>query len=156
MDRNLFAWGIDLPVREVGIIVQGMSLVCQQYPPSNALVDNSQWNEFITAVENFASTFFTDQIETFIMKNRIFIVLNGRILLDKEEASLHIYAICEFGCPEREVREALDRIHAAFLLEHPRIRSSESLENFQAFNTVIDDILGDLVLRPQDRLDRIL
>jgi hypothetical protein len=156
MGIRFYSWDVDLPVREVGIIVLGKSLVHQQYPSNPELEKNAHWKELVAAVESFASTGFTDQVETFLMKNRILIVLNGRILVDKKEAPMHIYAICELGCPEKAVREALNRVHAAFLLEYPKIRSSESLEIFKTFSQVIDDILGDLVLRPQDRLDRIL
>jgi hypothetical protein len=149
---------MDMVVREVGLIALGKSLVRKQYHPSNKepLSEPVQWDSLVAAIESFAHTVFADEVETFIMKDRKFLILTGRILADAKEELIYIYAICDRSAPEKSVRDALNRVHSAFLLEYPKIRSTTSQEEYYKFANTIDDILGDLVLRPQDRLERLL
>jgi len=149
---------MDLVVREVGLIALGKSLVRKQYHPDELypISEPIQWDSLVASIESFAHTVFADEVETFIMKDRKFLILTGRILADGDEAPIYIYAICDRGTPEKPLRDALNRVHSAFLLEFPKIRSTTSQEKYNKFAKTIDDILGDLVLRPQDRLDRLL
>lgn len=149
---------MDLVVREVGLIALGKSLVRKQYHPNDLdpTSEPVQWNSLVAAIESFAHTVFADEVETFIMKDRKFLILTGRILADGDEAPIYIYAICDRGALEKPVRAALSRVHTAFLLEYPKIRSTTSQEEYNKFSGTINDILGDLVLRPQDRLERLL
>lgn len=149
---------MELVVREVGLIALGKSLVRKQYHPNDLdpTSEPIQWDSLVAAIESFAHTVFADEVETFIMKDRKFLILTGRILAEGEEAPIYVYAICDRGALEKPVRDALNRVHSAFLLEFPKIRSTTRQEDYDKFAGTIDDILGDLVLRPQDRLDRLL
>jgi hypothetical protein len=136
----------------------GKPLIRRQYAPLNPheFSNPIESHTLVTAVEEFCKSVFHDQVEILTMKGCIFLLLSGRILALGEEAPLHIYAICNRPVHERAVRKALEQIHASFLLEHPKLKSSMSTDTFEDFGHQIDEILGDLVLRPRDRLERLL
>ena len=146
-------------VREIGLIAFGVSLVRKQYHQYESATKESELilrDGLVSAIETFARTVLKDQVETFLMTDQKFLIMTGEIRVDDRQETICIYAICDRDAPEKRVREALSRVHSAFLSKHPRIKGIVSIEYYSEFAETIDKILGDLVLRPQDRLDRLL
>lgn len=146
-------------VREVGLIALGVSLVRKQYHQYESATQESELilrDGLVSAIETFARTVLKDQVETFLMTDQKILIMPGEILVDKRKETICVYAICDRDAPEKSVREALNRVHSAFLSKYPRIKGIVSVEYYREFAETIDAILGDLVLRPQDRLDRLL
>ncbi|MFX1474313.1 MAG: hypothetical protein ACFFCO_02385 [Promethearchaeota archaeon] len=146
-------------VREVGLIALGVSLVRKQYHQYESATQESELilrDGLVSAIETFARTVLKDQVETFLMTDQKILIMAGEIFIDNREEAICVYAICDRAAPEKRVREALSRIHTAFLSKYPKVSGVVSLERYSNFAETIDAILGDLVLRPQDRLDRLL
>jgi hypothetical protein len=146
-------------VREIGLIALGVSLVRKQYHQYKSATKESELilrDGLVSAIETFARTVLKDQVETFLMTDQKFLIMTGEIRVDNRQETICVYAICDRDAPEKRVREALNRVHSAFLKKHPRIKGIVSVDYYSEFADTIDAILGDLVLRPQDRLDRLL
>jgi hypothetical protein len=147
-----------MSVREVGLMVTGLAVVRQQYTKKivNGETNPLLRNGLLTAIGNFATDVFQDQLEIFQMKDNAIVILSGRTLMDGKEETLLTYAVCDRQVRHKSVREALKRIYTAFSDKFPEIERQVLLTKYEGFAQVIDKILGDLVLRPQDRVGRLL
>lgn len=139
-------------------MVTGVSIVRKRYHSKESDKESHLIlrDGLVAAIQGFASTVFKDQVETFVMKDSKVLILSGRILVEEREEPLYVYAICDKDAPEKAVREALNRIREAFTEAHPQIDKVSSQSAYRSFERTIDRILGDLVLRPQDRISRLL
>lgn len=145
-------------VREVGLMVSGLAVVRTQYRSREESADDTLLlrDGLLTAVSDFASQVFQDQMETFEMKELKIVILSGQIKVGDDTQTLLVYAICDREVRQKSVREALTRIHESFVEAHPSIDRVIVPSKYREFAKTIDKILGDLVLRPQDRIQRIL
>ncbi len=147
-----------MSVREVGLMATGLAIVRKQY--AERTVDGETnpilRDGLLTAIGDFAAEVFQDQLEIFQMKDNTIVILSGRTLMDGQEETLLTYAVCDRQVPQKSVREALKRIYSAFSDRFPELERQVYLTKYEGFAKIIDEILGDLVLRPQDRVRRLL
>jgi hypothetical protein len=139
-----------LAVIEAGVLVGGLPIVKVQY------YDDAKAGSLLTAglleaIQQFASDIFNDETESFKMKRYNIYLLREPFEKNKP---ITAYCICERGDRETTIKDLLDIMIKRFLERFDSIEHS-SLEKYRTFETIIDNAIGDLKFRPDERLKKV-
>lgn len=149
-----------MAVLEVGINLGMKNLVEIKYYSSDNVIDPNIRAKFLTALESFITEVYGDKINIISLSN-FEIVCYYKIvqipseLVDNTQPLLS-YAIIEKGTEHDFVKQHLKKIISNFL-NHYALNDifSKEPKYFMKFETQIDEILGDLRLKIDDRIRSI-
>lgn len=139
---------------ELGIINSGVPLVSKQYYEEHSMpVDPVLRSGFLSALNSFATQAFSDEIESFSMKNFRIVLLSREI----KNASENIISYCigDKKLNLKLAKQALTRILDEFIESYGQDKIKRELSEYDRFLPIFDDILGDLAKKPEDRLRSI-
>lgn len=141
-----------MTVYEMGIIYSGVPLVYKSYDQGKRF-DPVLRSGFITALNTFASEAFSDEIEAFSMKKYNVVMLSHQVSQGEPGKILIIYAIGDKKLNKKVVTKALKSVLNAFLTKYVGFELT-SIDNrdFEEFEPVFDEIMGDITKDPRDRL----
>ncbi|MFX1390857.1 MAG: hypothetical protein ACFE9Z_12405 [Promethearchaeota archaeon] len=150
-----------MAILEVGINLGMRNLVeIRYYSSSDNLLDPNLRAGFLTALESFTSEVFGDDINVISLASFKLVCYCEMITLPTNDESdkqpLLAYAIIEKETDASIVKEQLTRIISYFLNRYPLndIFSKKS-KYFKQFQSRIDEVLGDLKLKTEDRFRSI-
>lgn len=140
-------------VREFGLMINGITIISRDYRTEDKRDDSFRVirDGLISAIQTIALRALQEQVESFKMSGTNIIISCKPVVLKGREEMLCAFAICDRDAPEKLVNEALNDILAVFVRTQV-IRSYGSSQMYSRFNKQIDDILGDLLLTPEDRV----
>ncbi|MHA1268998.1 MAG: hypothetical protein ACTSPY_04355 [Candidatus Helarchaeota archaeon] len=142
-------------IYELGIINSGVPLISKQYYEEHSMsVDPILRSGFLSALNSFAAQAFSDEIESFNMKN-FKIVLFTHKIGDGDSGNIISYCIGDKKLNLKLAKKALTRIMEEFINKFGSSDLPNDLNEFDAFIPIFDEILGDLVKKPEDRLKSI-
>jgi hypothetical protein len=150
-----------MAILEVGINIGMKSLVeIKYYRSSDNLLDPNLRAGFLTALESFTSEVFGDDISVISLGSFKLVCYCEMIRLPGNEQEnkqpLLSYAIIEKGTEVNIVKEQLNEIITYFLNRFSlNDIFSKKPKYFKNFNSRIDEILGDLKLKTEDRFRSI-
>ncbi|MFX1502356.1 MAG: hypothetical protein ACFFDH_15455 [Promethearchaeota archaeon] len=146
-----------MAILEVGINLGMRNLVeIKYYTSSDNVLDPNLRAGFLTALESFTTEVFGDDISIISLASFKLVCYCEMIQLPDEDVEnkqpLLSYAIIEKGTDATVVKEQLSRILSYFLNRYPLndIFSKKS-KYFKQFERRINDTLGDLKLKTEDR-----
>lgn len=133
-----------MTIYELGILNNGVPLISRQYYEEYK-VDPLLRGGFLSALNAFVEEVFSDEIETFVMKNFRMVLMNRPF--PKPDSPSHIISYCigskKFSA--KTAKRALARILDEFVERYSYLQSlSCDLAVFEDFLPVLDEILGDL------------
>ena len=146
-----------MAILEVGINLGMRNLVeIKYYTSSDNVLDPNLRAGFLTALESFTTEVFGDDISIISLASFKLVCYCEMIQLPDEIAEnkqpLLSYAIIEKGTDASIVKEQLSQILSYFLNRYPlNDIFSKKPKYFKQFETRINDILGDLRLKTEDR-----
>ena len=150
-----------MAILEVGINIGMRNLVeIKYYSSSDNVLDPNLRAGFLTALESFTSEVFGDDINVISLASFKLVCYCEMIALPDDKVNnkqpLLSYAIIEKGTDASVVKEQLNQILSYFLNRYPLndIFSKKS-KYFKQFETRINEILGDLRLKTEDRFRSI-
>lgn len=134
-------------------MINGITIISREYRDDESREDSFRVirDGLISAIQTFAQRALQEQVESFVMSGTIIIISCKPVILRQREEMLCAFAICDRDAPEKLVNEALTKILAIFI-QTQVIRSYGSSRMYARFEKRIDEILGDLLLRPEDRV----
>ncbi|MHA1309464.1 MAG: hypothetical protein ACTSQO_00930 [Candidatus Helarchaeota archaeon] len=142
-------------IYELGIINNGVPLISKQYYEEHSMpVDPILRSGFLSALNSFAAQAFSDEIESFSMKNFKIVLLTHRID-ETETENIISYCIGDKKLNLKLAKRALTKIIEEFIDKYGSIDLSRDLSEYDEFIPIFDKILGDLVKKPEDRLKSI-
>lgn len=143
-------------IYELGLIKEGVLLVEKQYYQEYQMkVDPLLRSGFFSALNSFAEEAFSDSIESFSMKN-FKIALLTHPISESNPLKMTCYCIGDRKMNIDLAQKALTKVLGTFLKSFSFLEDfSVDLAIFEEFKKVIDNILGDLVKKPDDRLRSI-
>ncbi|MFX1588935.1 MAG: hypothetical protein ACFFC1_12320 [Promethearchaeota archaeon] len=146
-----------MAILEVGINIGMRNLVeIKYYSSSDNILDPNLRAGFLTALESFTSEVFGDDINVISLASFKLVCYCEMISLPDDNVNnkqpLLSYAIIEKGTDASVVKEQLNQILSYFLNRYPLndIFSKKS-KYFKNFEIRINEILGDLRLKTEDR-----
>ncbi|MFX1553738.1 MAG: hypothetical protein ACFFBV_07400, partial [Promethearchaeota archaeon] len=146
-----------MAILEVGINIGMRNLVeIKYYSSSDNILDPNLRAGFLTALESFTSEVFGDDINVISLASFKLVCYCEMISLPDDNVNnkqpLLSYAIIEKGTAASVVKEQLNQILSYFLNRYPLndIFSKKS-KYFKNFEIRINEILGDLRLKTEDR-----
>ena len=146
-----------MAILEVGINLGMRNLVdIRYYSSSDDVLDPNLRAGFLTALESFTSEVFGDDINVISLASFKLVCYCEMITLPTEEANnkqpLLSYAIIEKGTDASVVKEQLNQIISYFLNRYPlNDIFSKKPKYFSQFENRINEVLGDLKLKTEDR-----
>lgn len=148
-----------MAILEVGINLSNKNLIEVKYYHSSGVLDPNLRAGFLSALESFTSEVFGDNINVVSLASFKLVCHCDMISLPgKEETTepLLCFAIVEKGTEVEIVRNHLKKINSYFLnrFSKPDIFSKKP-KYFKKFQKRIDEILGDLKLKTEDRFRQI-
>jgi hypothetical protein len=150
-----------MAVLEVGINLGMENLVeVKYYSSSDKVIDPNIRARFLTGLESFITEVYGDKINVISLSNFEIICYYKMVQLTNEEADitqpLLSYAIIEKGTEHDFVKQHLKEINSNFLNRFAlNDIFSKDPEYFMEFKSRIDEILGDLRLKIDDRIRSI-
>ena len=107
---------------------------------------------FLSGLNAFVQQTFSDEIESFHMKNNTIVLLTS----SKDEVNatkLIFYCIGDKKVNLKTAQKALTKIRDAFFNKFGKLKKySGDLSIYSEFEQVIDAILGDLIRKPDERI----
>ncbi len=149
-----------MAILEIGINLGNRNLLEIKYYGSSEQLDPNLRASFLSALESFTSEVFGDDINVVSLASYKLVCYSEPVSLpsedkDNKEPLLH-YAIVEKGTDVDVVKDHLKEIHLHFLNRFPlNYIFSKKKKYFKQFYPRIDDILGDLKLKTEDRFRSI-
>ncbi|NVM31510.1 MAG: hypothetical protein HWN65_21920 [Candidatus Helarchaeota archaeon] len=142
-----------MAILEIGIIKGGVPLIAKQYYKEHKInVNPVLRGGFLSGLNTFIEQTFSSDIESFIMKNFKMVFLTHQ-LNDSNRTKLIIYCIGDKNLEIQMARKALTKVVDAFTNKYGNLENFKGdLTIFKEFQRVIDDILGDLIRKPDDRV----
>ena len=146
-----------MAILEVGINLGMRNLVeIRYYSSSDNVLDPNLRAGFLTALESFTSEVFGDDINVISLASFKLVCYCEMIKLPTDEADnkqpLLSYAIIEKGTDASVVKEQLNQIISYFLNRYPlNDIFSKKPKYFSQFENRINEVLGDLKLKTEDR-----
>ncbi len=152
-----------MAVLEVGISLGPHNLIERKYYTSSEdVLDPNLRAGFLSALESFTTEVFGDDIHVVSLASYK-LVCYTEIIISPDSDDQHIikepllnYAIIEKETDAQVVKEHLKQISTYFLNRYSRNDLfSKKTKHFQKFQQRIDEILGDLRLKTEDRFRSI-
>jgi len=146
-----------MAILEVGINLGMRNLVeIKYYTSSDNVLDPNLRAGFLTALESFTSEVFGDDINVISLASFKLVCYCEMIRLPSDDVKnkqpLLSYAIIEKGTDASVVKQQLNQIISYFLNRYPlNDIFSKKPKYFRQFETRINEILGDLKLKTEDR-----
>ena len=146
-----------MAILEIGINLGMRNLVeIKYYSSSDNVLDPNLRAGFLTALESFTSEVFGDDINVISLASFKLVCYCEMITLPSKEANnkqpLLSYAIIEKGTDASVVKEQLNQIISYFLNRYPlNDIFSKKPKYFKQFENRINEVLGDLRLKTEDR-----
>jgi hypothetical protein len=146
-----------MAVLEVGINLGMRNIVeIKYYTSSDDVLDPNLRAGFLTALEQFTSEVFGDDINVISLASFKLVCFCEMITLPSEDKSnkqpLLIYAIIEKETDANVVKRQLNQIITYFLNRYPlNDIFSKKPKYFKQFESRINEVLGDLKLKTEDR-----
>ncbi|UCD01190.1 MAG: hypothetical protein JSV23_09945 [Promethearchaeota archaeon] len=146
-----------MAILEVGINLGMHNLVeIRYYSSSDNILDPNLRAGFLTALESFTSEVFGDDINVISLASFKLVCCCEMITLPNDDETnkqpLLSYAIIEKGTDATVVKEQLNQIISSFLNRYPlNDIFSKKPKYFKNFESRINEILGDLRLKTEDR-----
>lgn len=150
-----------MAILEVGINIGMKSLIeIKYYSSSDNLLDPDLRAGFLTALESFTSEVFGDDINVISLASFKLVCYCEMIQMPSNDAEntqpLLSFAIVEKGTEVPVVKEQLNEIVTYFLNRYSlNDIFSKKPKYFKDFETRINEILGDLKLKTEDRFRSI-
>ncbi|MBD3194870.1 MAG: hypothetical protein GF317_07440 [Candidatus Lokiarchaeota archaeon] len=152
-----------MAILELGINLGNRNIFERQYySASDNVLDPNLRAGFLSALESFSSEVFGDDINVVSLASFKLVCYSDLIALPGSEEKdntqpLLYYAIIEKETETDVVKKHLKEINAHFLNRFPRndIFSKKKKYFEKRFTTRIDDVLGDLRLKTEDRFRSI-
>ncbi len=150
-----------MAILEVGINIGMKSLIeIKYYSSSDNLLDPDLRAGFLTALESFTSEVFGDDINVISLASFKLVCYCEMIQMPSNDAEntqpLLSFAIIEKGTEVPVVKEQLNEIVTYFLNRYSlNDIFSKKPKYFKDFETRINEILGDLKLKTEDRFRSI-
>ena len=137
-----------MKVFEIGLFHAGLPLVSRQYYEKYK-VDPLLRSGFLSALNSFAEEVFSDEIESFVMKNFRIVILSSPFSSDDYITS---YCISSKKLSPKIAKRALIRVLEEFCSKYDHLKSLTcDIAIFDEFLPILDDILGDLTKSASDR-----
>jgi len=137
-----FGWFMTL--YELGLLSNGVPLISRQYYEEYK-VDPLLRGGFLSALNAFVEEVFSDEIETFAMKNFHIILMNRHFPKPTSSERIVSYCIGSKKLSTKVAKRALTRVLEEFIQRYGHLKSlSCDLAVFEDFLPILDDILGDL------------
>ncbi|MFX1298219.1 MAG: hypothetical protein ACFFD2_25615 [Promethearchaeota archaeon] len=136
-------------IYELGILHHGIPLISRQYYEEYK-VDPLLRGGFLSALNSFAEEVFSDEIDSFNMKNFKIIVLSQPFANTSER----IFSYCIGGrkISPKVAKRALIRILEEFNQKYSHLKTLAcDLAIFEEFLPILDEILGDLARSTDER-----
>lgn len=146
-----------MAILEVGINLGMRNLVeIKYYISSDNVLDPNLRAGFLTALESFTSEVFGDDINVISLASFKLVCYCEMITLPDDDVTnkqpLLSYAIIEKSTDASVVKEQLNKIISYFLNRYPlNDIFSKKPKYFKQFENRIDELLGDLKLKTEDR-----
>ncbi|TET58011.1 MAG: hypothetical protein E3J52_09345 [Promethearchaeota archaeon] len=146
-----------MAILEVGINLGMRNLVeIKYYISSDNVLDPNLRAGFLTALESFTSEVFGDDINVISLASFKLVCYCEMITLPDDDVTnkqpLLSYAIIEKSTDASVVKEQLNEIISYFLNRYPlNDIFSKKPKYFKQFENRIDELLGDLKLKTEDR-----
>ena len=146
-----------MAILEVGINLGMRNLVeIKYYKSSDNVLDPNLRAGFLTALESFTSEVFGDDINVISLASFKLVCFCEMIRLPTDDANnkqpLLSYAIIEKGTDASIVKEQLNKIISYFINRYSlNDIFSKKPKYFRQFESRINEILGDLKLKTEDR-----
>ncbi|MFX1378404.1 MAG: hypothetical protein ACFFA4_04870 [Promethearchaeota archaeon] len=146
-----------MAVLEVGINLGMRNLVeIKYYSSSDDVLDPNLRAGFLTALESFTSEVFGDDINVISLASFKLVCYCEMVNLPTEDENnkqpLLSYAIIEKATDSSVVKRQLNQIITYFLNRYPlNDIFSKKPKYFKEFETRINEVLGDLKLKTEDR-----
>ncbi len=146
-----------MAILEVGINLGMRNLVeIKYYSSSDNLLDPNLRAGFLTALESFTTEVFGDDISIISLASFKLVCYCEMIQLPNDDAEnkqpLLSYAIIEKGTDASIVKDQLNQILSYFLNRYPlNDIFSKKPKYFKQFESRINETLGDLKLKTEDR-----
>lgn len=146
-----------MAILEVGINLGMRNLVeIKYYISSDNVLDPNLRAGFLTALESFTSEVFGDDINVISLASFKLVCFCEMITLPDDDVTnkqpLLSYAIIEKSTDASVVKEQLNEIISYFLNRYPlNDIFSKKPKYFKQFENRIDELLGDLKLKTEDR-----
>ncbi len=140
-------------IYELGLLNCGLPLISKQYYKEyNMNVDPLLRGGFLSALNAFAQEVFSDQIDSFSLKN-FKIVLLSKPFHPSSQETIISYCIGDGKLKLEMARKALTKVLEVFFAKYGYLKSLKvDLVMFEEFLPVFDEIVGDLGRKPEDRL----
>ena len=137
---------------ELGIVKSGVPLVSRQYYKDyNVNVDPVLRGGFLSGLNAFVQEVFSDKIDSFSMEN-FKIAFISYFLKHTKGESIILYCIGDKNLNLKFANKALTYVLDKFLEKYNELKDFiGDVKIFDEFNQTIDDILGDLAKKPDDR-----
>ena len=147
-----------MAILEIGINLGLKKLVAIQYYSSgDNILDSKIRAQFLTGLEDYLSEIYNDKINVISFSNFQIVCYYKMLQLSNKESSpaqpLLSYAVIEKDTDTNLVKQHLKKIISSFLTYFDRneIFSKES-KNFEHFKPRVDEILGELKMKIEDRI----
>jgi hypothetical protein len=133
---------------ELGIVKSGIPLVTKQYYEEyGTKVEQTLRAGFLSGMKIFAGEAFSDEIKSFTLENYK-IVLSSR----PDYPDIFVYAIGDKKLNLKFAKKALTKVLEEFFAQYKTLEDfTGNLAMFKGFDQKIDEILGDLTKKPDDR-----
>jgi hypothetical protein len=152
---------IAMAIVEVAILYNNEVLIEKQYYSTAEMLDKNIRNSLLKALSQFADVSFKDQLQSFNVSSysilMITIDLQGPLLAsaaspDHQSEQVVMYCIVDKNSDEKTIKRAMEDVLAQFLERYSifDIRNHRN-KDFKKFIKRIDSVLGDLVLKSEDR-----
>ncbi|MFX1452948.1 MAG: hypothetical protein ACFFCM_19080 [Promethearchaeota archaeon] len=137
---------------ELGIVKSGVPLVSKQYYEEYKVsVDSVLRAGFLHGLTTFVEEVFSDNIESFTMKN-FKIAFISQTLNNSIREKLTVYCIGDNKLNIKFAKKALTQVLEEFIKKYGNLENfSGDILLFKEFGKVLDQILGDLIRKPDDR-----
>ena len=143
-------------IYELGLLNCGLPLISKQYYKEyNMNVDPLLRGGFLSALNAFAQEVFSDEIDSFSLKN-FKIVLLSKPFNSSGQETIISYCIGDSKLKLETAKKALTKVLEVFFANYGHLKSLKvDLTIFNDFVTIFDDIVGDLARKPEDRLKSV-
>jgi len=140
-------------ILELGIVSSGIPLVSKQYYAEHGVKDSTILRAgFLSGLNAFVEQTFSDEIESFHMKN-FTIVISTSPIAEVNASKLIFYAIGDKKVHLKTAQRALTKVREEFFNKFGKLKKySGDLSTYSEFEKVIDAILGDLIRKPDERV----
>lgn len=143
-------------IYELGLLNSGLPLVSKEYYKDyNMHVDPILRGGFLSALNAFAQEVFSDEIDSFSLKN-FKIVLLSKPFHQSSQETIISYCIGDGKLKLETARKALTKVLEVFFANYGHLQSLKvDLDVFNDFIPIFDEIVGDLARKPEDRLKSV-